>query len=121
MHQTGSQEGVPVEGTKELQEISVEEIEPEAEAQECPNHHPSFFEKGKPRHLIPKFYNNWFIYYLQMFVALGCRSLLKTIAAFILDYLCLSYPCYLVKLSTLKCLGLLRSVEVGWFPVTCEI
>jgi hypothetical protein len=48
-----------------------------------------------------------------MFVALGCRSLLKTIAAFILDYLCLSYPCYLVKLSTLKCLGLLRSVEVG--------
>jgi hypothetical protein len=58
MHQTGSQEGVPVEGTKELQEISVEEIEPEAEAQECPNHHPSFFEKGKPRHLIPKFYNN---------------------------------------------------------------
>jgi hypothetical protein len=57
MHQSGSQEGVLV-GVEELQEISVEDIVPEAEAQECPNHRPSSFEKGKPRHLIPMVCNN---------------------------------------------------------------
>jgi hypothetical protein len=48
MHQTGSQEGVLVEGAEEPQEVSTDEVEPEAEAQECPDQRPSSFEKGKP-------------------------------------------------------------------------
>jgi hypothetical protein len=32
MHQTGLQEGVLVEGAKELQEVSAEEVEPKAKA-----------------------------------------------------------------------------------------
>jgi hypothetical protein len=40
-----------VEIIEELLGILVEEGEPEAEAQECPDHRPSSFEKGEPRHL----------------------------------------------------------------------
>jgi hypothetical protein len=36
---------------KELPGILVEEGEPEAEAQECPDHSPSSFEKGESWHL----------------------------------------------------------------------
>jgi hypothetical protein len=50
---TRSHEEVPVGIVEELSGILVEEGEPEAEAQECPDHHPSSFEKGKPRHLTP--------------------------------------------------------------------
>jgi hypothetical protein len=48
MHQTGSQEGVLIERAKELQEISTKKVEPEANAQECLDDHPSSFEKGNP-------------------------------------------------------------------------
>ena len=51
IHHTGSQKEVPVEIVEELPGIIVEEGEPEAEAQECPDHRPSSFEKGEPRHL----------------------------------------------------------------------
>jgi hypothetical protein len=36
---------------EELPGILVEEGEPEVEAQECPDHHPSSFKKGEPQHL----------------------------------------------------------------------
>jgi hypothetical protein len=48
IHHTGSQEEVPVGIVEELPGILVEEGEPEAGAQECPDHHPSSFEKGEP-------------------------------------------------------------------------
>jgi hypothetical protein len=43
---------VPVGIAEELQGILVEEGEPEAKAQECPDHRPGSFEKGEPQHLI---------------------------------------------------------------------
>ena len=68
MHHTGSQEEVPVAVAEELQETPAEEIEPEAEVQECPDHRPSTFEKGKPRHIFPMIYNNWFIHYICLYL-----------------------------------------------------
>jgi hypothetical protein len=47
-----------IEGPKELHKIVAEEVDPEAEAKECPDHRPSSFEKGKPRRLIPIIYSN---------------------------------------------------------------
>jgi hypothetical protein len=58
MHHTGSQEEVQVGVAEELQEVSAEEVEPEVEAQECPEHRPSSFKKGEPRHLISTVCNN---------------------------------------------------------------
>jgi hypothetical protein len=56
---------------EELPGILVEEGEPEAEAQECPDHRPSSFEKGEPRHLTSYIYNI-LIYALPTYiVALG--------------------------------------------------
>jgi hypothetical protein len=78
MHQTGSPKGVLIRA-EELQEVLAEEVEPEAEAQECPNHRPSSFKKGKPRRLIPMIYNICLCTYLPMIVALDYRSCLKTI------------------------------------------
>jgi hypothetical protein len=52
MHHIGPPEEVLVGIAEELLGVLVEEGEPEAEAQECPNHRPSSFEKGKPKHLI---------------------------------------------------------------------
>ena len=54
MHHTGSQENEV--GPKEPEEIQEEEP-PEAqesgeELQECPDHRPSTFEKGKPRSIL---------------------------------------------------------------------
>jgi hypothetical protein len=51
---------------EELPDILVEEGEPEAEAQECPDHHPSSFEKGEPRHLTSYIYNILIIHYLPI-------------------------------------------------------
>jgi hypothetical protein len=51
IHHTGSQEEVPVGIVEELPGILVEEGEPEAKTQEYPDHRPSSFEKGEPRHL----------------------------------------------------------------------
>jgi hypothetical protein len=48
MHQTGWHEGVLIERAKELQDISTEKVEPEANAQGCLDDHPSSFEKGNP-------------------------------------------------------------------------
>jgi hypothetical protein len=62
---------VPVAIVEELPGILVEEGEPEAEAQECPDHRPSSFEKGEPRHLTSHIYNI-LIYALPTYiVALG--------------------------------------------------
>jgi hypothetical protein len=49
IHHTGSQEEVPVGIVEEMLGILMEEGEPEAETQECPDHCPSSFEKGEPR------------------------------------------------------------------------
>jgi hypothetical protein len=80
MHQTGSTKGVVIKGAEELQEIAAEEVEPEAEAQECLDHRPSSFEKDKPHT------------YLPMLVALSLITIVIL-------------TCYLVKLSTVNCLG----------------
>jgi hypothetical protein len=61
LHHTGSQEGISVAVPKEPEEqIEVQEQDvPEAdeevdeELQECPDHRPSSFERGKPRSISP--------------------------------------------------------------------
>ena len=54
MHHTGSQENEV--GTEELEELQEQEPpetqEPGEELQECPDHRPSTFEKGKPRSIL---------------------------------------------------------------------
>jgi len=54
MHHTGSQENVV--GTEEPEELQEQEPpeaqEPGEELQECPDHRPSTFEKGKPRSIL---------------------------------------------------------------------
>jgi hypothetical protein len=56
---------------EELPGILVEEGEPEAKAQECPDHRPSSFEKGETRHLTP-YVCSTLIYSLPTYmVALG--------------------------------------------------
>ena len=54
MHHTGSQENEV--GPEELEEIQEQEPpeapEPGEELQECPDHRPSTFEKGKPRSIL---------------------------------------------------------------------
>jgi len=54
MHHTGSQENEV--GPKEQEEAQEQEplgvSEPEEELQECPDHRPSTFEKGKPRSIL---------------------------------------------------------------------
>ena len=54
MHHTGSQENeVGTEEPEELQEQEPPEAqEPGEELQECPDHRPSTFEKGKPRSIL---------------------------------------------------------------------
>jgi len=49
MHHTGSQEN---EVELEEQETLVQGLPEEEELQECPDHRPSFFEKGKPRSIL---------------------------------------------------------------------
>ena len=57
LHHTGSQEvtpnPVPAESEEQAQEVQVEEEVTEEELQECPDHRPSSFEKGKPRSILP--------------------------------------------------------------------
>jgi hypothetical protein len=55
-----------VGNVEELSGILVEEGEPEVEAKECPNHCPSSFEKGEPRHLISYIYNVYFMHCLPI-------------------------------------------------------
>jgi hypothetical protein len=54
MHHTGSQENeVGPEEPEEIQEQEPPEAqEPGEELQECPDHRPSTFEKGKPRSIL---------------------------------------------------------------------
>jgi hypothetical protein len=56
LHHTGSQEGIPVAIPEELeeqlevqeQEVSEANEEVGEDLSECPDHHPSSFERGKP-------------------------------------------------------------------------
>ena len=50
LHHTGSQEEITPENPEE-QETQVDE-ETKEEAQECPDHKPSTFERGKPRSIL---------------------------------------------------------------------
>ena len=54
MHHTGSQENeVGPEEPEEIQEREPPEVpEPGEELQECPDHRPNTFEKGKPRSIL---------------------------------------------------------------------
>ena len=54
MHHTGSQENeLGPEEPEEIQEQEPPEVpEPGEELQECPDHQPSTFEKGKPRSIL---------------------------------------------------------------------
>jgi hypothetical protein len=67
IHHTGSQEEVSVGIVEELPGILVEEGEPEAKAQECPDHFPNSFKKGEPPHLT-SYICNTLIYSLPTYI-----------------------------------------------------
>jgi hypothetical protein len=73
MHHTGSQENeVGTEEPEELQEQEPPEAqEPGEELQECPDHRPSTFEKGKPRSILslPILANLYKALYLFYYIA----------------------------------------------------
>ena len=73
MHHTGSQENeVGTEEPEELQEQEPPEApEPGEELQECPDHRPSTFEKGKPRSILslPILANLYKVLYLFYYIA----------------------------------------------------
>ena len=73
MHHTGSQENeVEPEEPEEIQEQEPPEAqEPGEELQECPDHRPSTFEKGKPRSILslPILANLQYILHLFYYVA----------------------------------------------------
>ena len=73
MHHTGSQENeVGTEEPKELQEQEPPEAqEPGEDLQECPDHRPSTFEKGKPRSILslPILANLYKVLYLFYYIA----------------------------------------------------
>jgi hypothetical protein len=74
IHHARSQEEVPVGIVEELSGILVEEGEPEAEAQECPDHRPSSFEKGEPRHLTPYVLQYFNLFTTYLYCCIRCRS-----------------------------------------------
>ena len=70
MHHTGSQENeVGPEEPEEIKEQEPPEAqEPGEELQECPDHRPSTFEKGKPRRILslpilPNLYKVLYLFY----------------------------------------------------------
>ena len=73
MHHTGSQENeVGPEEPEEIQEQEPPEApEPGEELQECPDHRPSTFEKGKPRSILslPSLANLLSILHLFYYIA----------------------------------------------------
>ena len=73
MHHTGSQENeVGTEEPEELQEQEPPEAqEPGEDLQECPDHRPSTFEKGKPRSILslPILANLHKVLYLFYYIA----------------------------------------------------
>ena len=73
MHHTGSQENeVGPEEPEEIQEQEHPEAqEPGEELQECPDHRPSTFEKGKPRSILslPILANLYKALYLFYYIA----------------------------------------------------
>ena len=75
MHHTGSQENEEgPEGPEESQEQEpLEASEPGEELQECPDHRPSTFEKGKPRSILslPILANLYVI--LRLFGYIACK------------------------------------------------
>jgi hypothetical protein len=94
MHHTESQAENPVvipEEPEEQLEVQPQEV-PEAdeedveELQECPDHHPSFFERGKPRSISPSICK----YLINALLKLMhyVQELFATVAALYLVYLC---------------------------------
>jgi len=74
MHHTGSQENevVPEELEETQEQEPMEAPEPEEELQECPDHRPSTFEKGKPRSILSlpilaKLHNILYLFYYTAF------------------------------------------------------
>jgi hypothetical protein len=67
LHHTGSQEVTPVAVPEEPKEQPKEQKVPEADEEvgedlpECPDHHPSSFERGKPRSIFLPWFANIFI------------------------------------------------------------
>jgi len=118
MHHIGSQENeVEPEEQEEtpVQGLS-EELEPEEELQECPDHRPSNFERGKLQSIIslPNFLTNLLCYIMIVcFVALSYRNcLISLMHIYFLDYH-LSTCLVLSSVGPESMLSWLRAVEVG--------
>ena len=126
LHHTGSQTENPVvipEEPEEQFEVQPQEV-PEADEEdveelpECPDHRPSSFERGKPRSISPG---------LQLLVK--CFILINALRSGVVCNRCCIIPClpllYYILVTLVSAvesmLSWLRPVEVGWFPVTCEL
>ena len=89
MHHTGSQENeVGPEEQEETQEQEpLEAPEPGEELQECPDHRPSTFEKGKPRSILSLLLLSKVYLLCYIYCCIKYRSCDETFAA------CLLHPC----------------------------
>jgi hypothetical protein len=81
------------------QEVPAQEVQEEEELQECPDHHPSSFERGKPRSISPYGLQIFNITYF-MFDALSYRSCLQPLL-----HIYSLTPWYIISFFTLLSLG----------------
>jgi hypothetical protein len=80
MHPTGLQEELPVAAPEEQvviePEVPAQEVPDEEELQECPDHQPSSFKRGKPWSISNSTVCNYYYCILFMFDVLSYRSCL---------------------------------------------
>jgi hypothetical protein len=74
---------------QEVPEADEEDVE---ELPECPDHRPSFFERGKPQIISPSICK----YLINAFTLINTlrSGVVSIVAALYLVYLCILYPCY---------------------------
>jgi hypothetical protein len=115
-HSTRGGRGAARGAAQEVTEADEEDVE---DLPKCPDHRPSSFERGKPRS----------IFLLRFGIINYCFTLIDALRIGVVCNRCCITPCLpllyyiLVTLvSTVKSmLSWLRPIEVGWFPVTCEL
>jgi hypothetical protein len=77
-----------------------------------------FWKRQASEHFLTQLANILLMFYFNWCITF--RSCLQPLLHYTLFTLALPYPCYLGICSP-EMLSLLRPVEVGWFPVTCEL
>jgi hypothetical protein len=121
---TGSQEESVVAEPEAVEEVPqvepAQEVQAEEdvvdELQECPDHRPSSFERGKPWSILSLlFYKSNLLYMSFIYCCIKLYELSETVNAFITI---LAYTYYIITLLGLEsnnCLALFRPIAIGDF------